>query len=98
VFDWLVSLKTMRDLGFAWWLPLFSIADVKEMLQLCPNLQTVFAKTSPKRSFSVIENEPLGLVFAKTGFINAGTGQYWCFLVSLHLLMLQKVAVQSLVK
>ncbi len=42
-------------------------------------IDPVFAKTSPKRSFSVIENEPFGLVFAKTGFINSVTGQYWCF-------------------
>ncbi len=27
----------------------------------------VFVKTSPKRSYSVIENERFGLVFAKTG-------------------------------
>ncbi len=33
-----------------------------------------FAKTSPKRSFSVIENEHFGLVFVKTGPINSGTG------------------------
>jgi len=33
----------------------------------------VFAKASPKRSFSVIENERFGLVFAKTGSINSGT-------------------------
>jgi hypothetical protein len=33
----------------------------------------VFAKTSLKRSFSVIENERFGLVFAKTGPINSGT-------------------------
>ncbi len=33
-----------------------------------------FAKASPKRSFSVIENERFGLVFAKTGSINSGTG------------------------
>jgi hypothetical protein len=37
-------------------------------------IDTVFAKTSPKRSFSVIENERFGLVFAKTGSINSGTG------------------------
>ncbi len=30
-------------------------------------IDPVFAKTSPKRSFSVIENERFGLVFAKTG-------------------------------
>ncbi len=32
----------------------------------------VFAKTSPKRSFSVIENEPFGLVFVKTWSLNSG--------------------------
>ncbi len=31
-------------------------------------------KTSPKRSYSVIENERFGLVFAKTGSIISGTG------------------------
>jgi hypothetical protein len=35
-----------------------------------------FAKTSPKRSFSVIENERFGLVFAKTGSIISGTGHW----------------------
>ncbi len=29
----------------------------------------MFAKTSPKRSFAIIENERFGLVFAKTGSI-----------------------------
>jgi hypothetical protein len=33
----------------------------------------VFAKTSPKRSFPMIENERFGLVFARTGSINLGT-------------------------
>jgi hypothetical protein len=61
-------------------------------------IDPVFAKISPKRSFSVIENEPFGLVFAKTGSINSDIGQYWCFLVSSDLLMLLKVTVQSLVK
>ncbi len=37
-------------------------------------LDQVFAKTSPKRSFSMIENESFGLNFAKTGSINSGTG------------------------
>ncbi len=32
-------------------------------------------KTSPKRSYSVIENERFELVFAKTVSINSGTGQ-----------------------
>jgi hypothetical protein len=31
-------------------------------------------KTSPKRSYSVIENERFGLVFAKTGSMISGTG------------------------
>jgi hypothetical protein len=31
-----------------------------------------FAKTSPKRLFSMTENERFGLVFAKTGSINSG--------------------------
>ncbi len=40
----------------------------------CPNLQTrVFMKTSPKRSYSVIENDRFVLVFAKTGSIISGT-------------------------
>jgi hypothetical protein len=30
-------------------------------------------KTSPKCSFSVMENERFGLVFTKTGSINSGT-------------------------
>jgi hypothetical protein len=37
-------------------------------------IDPVFAKTSPKCSFSVIENERFGLVFAKTGSINSDTG------------------------
>jgi hypothetical protein len=38
-------------------------------------IDPVFAKTSPKRWFSVIENERFGLVFAKTGSIISGTVQ-----------------------
>ncbi len=38
------------------------------------SVDPVFAKTSPKRSFSVIKIERFGLVFAKTGSINSGTG------------------------
>jgi hypothetical protein len=37
-------------------------------------IDPVFAKTSPKRSFSVIENERFLLVFANTGSIISGTG------------------------
>jgi hypothetical protein len=36
-------------------------------------IDPVFAKTSPKRSFSMTENERFGLVFANTGSINSGT-------------------------
>ncbi len=37
-------------------------------------IDPVFTKTSPKRSFSMNENERFGLVFAKTGFIKSDTG------------------------
>jgi hypothetical protein len=37
-------------------------------------IDPVLAKTSPKRSFSMTENERFGLAFAKTGSINSGTG------------------------
>jgi hypothetical protein len=36
-------------------------------------IDPVFVKTSPKRSFSVIQNERFGLVFVKTGSIISGT-------------------------
>jgi hypothetical protein len=45
----------------------------------------VFAKPSPNRSLSMIEKEPFGLVFAKTGSINSDTGvntaEASCFLI-----------------
>ncbi len=37
-------------------------------------IDPVFTKTSPKRSFSMTENERFGLVFAKTGSINSDKG------------------------
>jgi len=37
-------------------------------------IDPVFAKTSPKRSFLVMQNERFGLVFANTGSIISGTG------------------------
>jgi hypothetical protein len=40
-------------------------------------IDPVFTKTSPKRSFSVIQNERFGLVFAKTGSILSGTGDLY---------------------
>jgi hypothetical protein len=39
-------------------------------------IDPVFAKTSPKRSFCMTENEGFGLVFVKTGSINSGTGHW----------------------
>jgi hypothetical protein len=49
--------------------PIFSLPDpVPEFID------PVFTKTSPKRSFSVTQNERFGLVFAKTGSIISGTG------------------------
>jgi hypothetical protein len=39
-------------------------------------IDLVFAKTSTKRSFTVIENKRFGLVFAKTGSIKSGTGRF----------------------
>jgi hypothetical protein len=39
-------------------------------------IDPVFTKTRPKRSFSVIQNERFGLVFAKTGSIISGTALF----------------------
>ncbi len=39
-------------------------------------ISRIFAKTSPKQSFLVKENEHFGLAFAKTGSINLGTGDF----------------------
>ncbi len=46
----------------------FSAVDVV-IIPVPEFIDPVFAKTSPKCSFSVIENERFGLVFAKTGSI-----------------------------
>jgi hypothetical protein len=43
-------------------------------------IDPVFTKTNTKRSFSVILNERFGLVFAKTGSINSGTGAMVVFI------------------
>ncbi len=51
-------------------------------------IDPVFTKTSPKRSFSVIENECFGVVFAKTGSINSVVKKpHWYLYVS-HLVIL----------
>jgi hypothetical protein len=49
-------------------------------------IDPVFAKTGLKCSFSVIENERFGLVFAKTGSINSGTDLFES--ISIYLLLL----------
>jgi hypothetical protein len=46
----------------------FSTVPVPEFID------PLFAKASPKRSFSMTENDRFGLVFAKTGSIKSGTG------------------------
>jgi hypothetical protein len=46
------------------------------LLSLVPEfINPVFGKTSPKRSFSLIENERFGFFFPKTGSINLGIGK-----------------------
>jgi hypothetical protein len=42
--------------------------------QPCVRIFRPSFRENPKRSFSVIENERFGLVFAKTGSLNSGTG------------------------
>ncbi len=44
-------------------------------------IDPVFAKTRPKRSFCMTENERIGLVFPKTGSINSGTDLYQNMLI-----------------
>jgi hypothetical protein len=39
-------------------------------------IDPVSAKTSPKRSFSITENDRFGLVLVKTGSISLGTGVF----------------------
>jgi hypothetical protein len=41
-------------------------------------IDPVFAKTSPKRSFSMTKDERFWLVFAKTGSINSDTLSVLC--------------------
>jgi hypothetical protein len=55
---------------------------VASQISVPESLYPVFAKASPKRSFSLIENERFGLVFAKTGSVNSDTDNY-CRYISL---------------
>ncbi len=55
-------------------MPKHEISPVPEFID------PVFTKTSLKRSFSVIQNERFGLVFAKSGSIVLGTGLvFFCY-------------------
>ena len=54
-------------------------------------MNPVFAKTSPKRSFSVIENERFGLVFAKTWSINSGTELVTLLYIYLYFVLLSSL-------
>ncbi len=47
-------------------------------------IDPVYAKTSPKRSFCMTENQRFGLVFKKTGSINTGTGKLFARTVNLR--------------
>ncbi len=47
-------------------------------------LDTVLAKTGPKRLFSMIENEHFGLVCAKTGSRNPDNGKLWAANFNAH--------------
>jgi hypothetical protein len=82
------SLRHMRHLYFE------PLQEKVLCFQLAPEfILPVFAKTSPKRSFSITENERFVLVFAKTGYINSGllyfimflsTVGCWVFVVGYH--------------
>ncbi len=55
---------------------LFLQCNIKNSPSSVPEfIDPVFAKTSPKCLFLIIENVRFGLVFAKTGSINLGTGK-----------------------
>ncbi len=54
----------------------FFLLNMTQWILAVPGfIDPVFAKTSPKGSFSIPENERSGLVFAKTGPINSVTGR-----------------------
>ncbi len=64
------TLSPVRDFGFGLWKRTGSFSG--QLLPVPEFIDPVFTKTSPKRSFSVIQNERFGLVFTKTGSINSG--------------------------
>ncbi len=68
----LTGCRTVRHSGHlkAWWR---KIHPPRLYCTVPEFIDPVFTKTSPKRSFSVTQNERFGLVFAKTGSIILGT-------------------------
>ncbi len=71
-----------------WWVEIFYEQKISGLALVPEFIDPVFAKTSPKRSFIIIKNdERFGLVYAKTGSINSGTGEYWiqCTTMALNL-------------
>jgi hypothetical protein len=71
-FGWLISVKTLCQGSFHFLLQNEVIFLPKNDSTVPEFIDPVFTKASPKCSFSVIENERFGLVFAKTGLINSG--------------------------
>ncbi len=70
----MVSINYRRNVG-GWWINPGNLHDTC-CEQHCTGpefIDPVFAKTSPKRSFSMSENERFGLDFAKTVPLNTGT-------------------------
>ncbi len=66
--SWLAPFPLIVKDPIQWGCKCRSCANVPEFMD------PVFAKTSPKRLFSMTENECFELVFAKTGSVNLGTG------------------------
>ncbi len=58
-------------------------------------IDPVFAKTSPKRSILMTENEHFGLVFVKTRSTDLGTGLLKMFINSVFLDVPARQAIES---
>jgi hypothetical protein len=85
VYEWKLLFKDIRNYGVLSW----------KYSRPAPKFKDpVFAKTRPKRSFSVNENARFGLVFAKTGSLNCAGREYfksvpvtlWASLILIHYL------------
>ncbi len=76
-----VTITYIINLHIGWrnlFLEIVNISEAVEFVNILMSLvpefiDPIFAKTSPKRSFSASENQRFGLFFAKTGFINSNT-------------------------